>query len=296
MRGLDRLVEMARGRMKRLAVAAANDDHVLKALWMAFKEGICVPILFGPEGKIRDLLKEHVADWKDLSIVDCEDEHQATVKAVECVAKGECSFLMKGKVMTGELMRVYLKEEYGLRTGKTIAMVSVMELPNFDRFLIISDPGMVINPTLEQKVDIIEHCVSVARLLGIELPKVAIVSAVETVNPKIQTTVEAAVLSKMNQRGQIKGCVVDGPFALDNVVSEDAAKRKGIESPVAGKADVIVLPNIEAANILYKALIFLAGARSASVILGGKVPVVLTSRADSEETKFYSIALASLFA
>lgn len=292
---LEKLAEKARGRGKKLAVAAANDDHVIEAVFRAWKENICEPVLFGPEDEIMKIVKEYVPEWESPHIVDCDME-EAGKLAVESVSKGECDFLMKGKIKTGDLMRIYLDERYGLRTGKTLSMVSVMEIPGFDRPLIISDPGMVISPTLEQKVDMIEHCVRVAGVLGIKMPKVAIVGAIEIVNPKMPVTIEAAVLSKMNQRGQIKNCIVDGPFALDNVVSEEAARRKGIESPVAGKADILILPDIEAANILYKALVFLAKARAASTILGGKVPVVLTSRADSEETKYYSIVLSSLFA
>ena len=291
---LEKLVERVRGRGKKLAVAAANDDHVIEAVFKAWREKICEPILFGLKEEIVDIVRKCVPEWERPEIVDCPTGDAGRL-AVETVSKGECDFLMKGKIKTGDLMKIYLDERYGLRTGKTISMVSVMEIPGFGRPLIISDPGMVISPTLEQKVDMIEHCVRVANVLGIKMPKVAIVGAIEIVNPKMPITVEAAILSKMNQRGQIKNCIVDGPFALDNVVSEEAARKKGIESPVAGKADVLILPDIEAANILYKALVFLTKARSASTILGGKVPVVLTSRADSEETKYYSIVLSSLF-
>ena len=292
---LEKLVEMAQGKGKKLAVAAANDDHVIEAVCRAWKERVCEPVLFGPKEEIIRIIEELVPEWKTPQIVDCPPEEAGRL-AVEAVSKGECDFLMKGKIKTGDLMKIYLDERYGLRTGKTMAMVSVMEIPDFPRPLIISDPGMLISPTLEQKVDMIEHCVRVANVMGLETPKVAVVGAIEVVNPKMPITMEAAILSKMNQRGQIKGCIVDGPFALDNVVSEEAAKKKGIQSPVAGKADILILPDIEAANILYKALVFLAKAKSASIILGGKVPVVLTSRADSEETKFYSIALSAVFA
>jgi len=291
---LAELVGMAKGKGKRLVVAAAEDHVVLKAVSEAKKAEIADPVLVGNRKKMEKEAEVIGLDLKDYEIVEAENELEAAKKAVEMVSKGQGDFLMKGKIKTGDLMRTVLAEEYGLRTGKVMAMVSVFEIPNFDRLLIISDAGMLIAPTLEQKVHIIEHSVSVAKVLGIELPKVAVVGAVEVVNPKMPATLDAAILSKMNQRGQIKGCIVDGPFALDNVVSEEAAKHKGIESPVAGKADIIVTPDIEAGNILYKALIFLAGAKVASVILGAKVPVVLTSRADSDESKLYSIALSSL--
>ena len=291
---LAELVDMAKGKGKKLVVAAAEDHVVLKAVSEAKKAEIADPVLVGNREKMEKEAEVIGLDLKDYEIVEAENELEAAKKAVEMVSKGQGDFLMKGKIKTGDLMRTVLAEEYGLRTGKVMAMVSVFEIPNFDRLLIISDAGMLIAPTLEQKVHIIEHSVSVAKVLGIELPKVAVVGAVEVVNPKMPATLDAAILSKMNQRGQIKGCIVDGPFALDNVVSEEAAKHKGIESPVAGKADIIVTPDIEAGNILYKALIFLAGAKVASVILGAKVPVVLTSRADSDESKLYSIALSSL--
>jgi len=293
-RHLAELVDMAKGKGKKLVVAAAEDHVVLKAVSEARKAEIADPVLVGNREKMEKEAEVIGLDLKDYEIVEAENELEAAKKAVEMVSKGQGDFLMKGKIKTGDLMRTVLAEEYGLRTGKVMAMVSVFEIPNFDRLLIISDAGMLIAPTLEQKVHIIEHSVSVAKVLGIELPKVAVVGAVEVVNPKMPATLDAAILSKMNQRGQIKGCIVDGPFALDNVVSEEAAKHKGIESPVAGKADIIVTPDIEAGNILYKALIFLAGAKVASVILGAKVPVVLTSRADSDESKLYSIALSSL--
>jgi len=291
---LAELVDMAKGKGKKLVVAAAEDHVVLKAVSEAKKAEIADPVLVGNREKMEKEAEVIGLDLKDYEIVEAENELEAAKKAVEMVSKGQGDFLMKGKIKTGDLMRTVLAEEYGLRTGKVMAMVSVFEIPNFDRLLIVSDAGMLIAPTLEQKVHIIEHSVSVAKVLGIELPKVAVVGAVEVVNPKMPATLDAAILSKMNQRGQIKGCIVDGPFALDNVVSEEAAKHKGIESPVAGKADIIVTPDIEAGNILYKALIFLAGAKVASVILGAKVPVVLTSRADSDESKLYSIALSSL--
>lgn len=291
---LAELVDMARGKEKKLVVAAAEDHVVLKAVAEAKKSEIVDPILVGNKENIEKEAEIIGLDLKDYKIVNVDNEKEAARKAVEMISNGQGDFLMKGKIKTGDLMKTVLAEEYGLRTGKVMAMVSVFEIPNFDRLLIVSDAGMLIAPTLEQKVHIIEHSVNVAKVLGIELPKVAIVGAVEVVNPKMPATLDAAILSKMNQRGQIKGCIVDGPFALDNVVSEEAAKHKGIESPVAGKADIIVTPDIEAGNILYKALVFLAGAKVASVILGAKVPVVLTSRADSDESKLYSIALSSL--
>jgi len=227
-------------------------------------------------------------------VIHAHDSREAVRKAVESVAKGDASLLMKGKVKTAEIMSEVLKEEYGLRTGRLLNMVSVFEIANYPRLLIVADAGMVISPTLEQKVDMIHNCVLVAKVLGIKMPKVAVVGAVETVNPKMPVTIDAAALAKMYDRKQIKDAIVDGPLALDNAVSEKAAKHKGIESEVAGKADILILPDIEAANIFYKSLVFLAGAKVASTIVGARVPVVLTSRADSDETKLLSIALTVL--
>ncbi len=290
---LEELLDLSRGKGKRLAVAVAQDEVVLKAVDAAFKEDIIKPILVGDEKKIKEEAEKAGVDLKGYEVVHAEGIEEAAAKAVELAAKGEADLLMKGKLQTAQIMRTVLKEEYGLRTGMTMGMVSVFEIPNFPRLLILTDAGMTIAPDLNQKIHLIQHAIRVAKVLGIETPKVALVSAVETVNPKIPATVDAAIIAKMADRGQIKGAVIDGPFALDNVVSKEAAEHKGIKSPVAGEADIIVTPDIDAGNILYKALIFLAGAKSASTILGAKVPVVLTSRADSDETKLYSIALTA---
>ncbi len=292
-RHLKELLDLARGKGKRLAVAVAQDEVVLKAVDNAAKENIVVPILVGDENKIKEEAEKAGIDVSKYEIVHAEGIEEAAAKAVELASKGEADLLMKGKLQTAQIMRTVLKEEYGLRTGMTMGMVSVFEIPDFPKLLIISDAGMTISPDLNQKIDLIKHTIRVANVLGIETPKVALVSAVETVNPKIPATVDAALIAKMADRKQIKGAIIDGPFALDNVVSKEAAEHKGIVSPVAGDADIIITPDIDAGNILYKALIFLAKAKSASVILGAKVPIVLTSRADSDETKLYSIALTA---
>lgn len=227
-------------------------------------------------------------------IIDVSKDQSAS-KAVEIASKNG-DLLMKGSVKTSDLMKVVLQEEYGLRMGATITMVSVFDIPTYHKLLAISDAGMIIAPTLEQKIDMINISVKVMKKLGVEKPKVAVLGAVEVPNSKMSATIDAAVLSKMNDRGQIKDCVIDGPFALDNAISSEAAKHKGIESPVAGDADILIMPDIEAGNIFYKAMVFLANAKVASVILGAKLPIVLTSRADSDETKLYSIALAASLA
>ncbi|AEH51880.1 bifunctional enoyl-CoA hydratase/phosphate acetyltransferase [Pseudothermotoga thermarum] len=286
------LVDKARGSKKRLVVAAANDDVVLSAVKNALEYELVHPILVGPVNKIEQLAEEVKLNLSSCEIVNVDGDKVVQV-AVDIASK-QGDLLMKGNVKTGDLMKVVLQEEYGFRTGSTITMVSVFDIPTYHKLLAISDAGMIIAPTLEQKIDMINVSVQVMKKLGVEIPKVAVLGAIEVPNPKMPATIEAAILSKMNDRGQIKGCVVDGPFALDNAISLQAAKHKGINSPVAGDADILIMPDIEAGNIFYKAMVFLANAKVASVILGARIPIVLTSRADSDETKLYSIALACL--
>ncbi len=288
------LLDMARGKGARLAVAAAEDSHVLEAVEDARKRDIISGALIGSKPAIERVARDLGIDLSNYEVYDVPDPVDAAYRAVELVHEGKCDFLMKGYLQTAELARAVLDKDKGLRTGRILSLVSLFEVATYPRVFAITDAGITIAPELEQKVDLINNAVDVMHKLGYENPKVAIVSAVEVVNPKIPATVDAAILAKMNQRGQIKGCIVDGPFALDNAVSEEAAKHKKIESPVAGKADIIVLPDINAGNVLYKALVFIAGARTASVVMGAKVPVVLTSRADSAEAKLLSIALAAV--
>ncbi|MGB9790894.1 MAG: bifunctional enoyl-CoA hydratase/phosphate acetyltransferase [Thermotoga caldifontis] len=286
------LVERARGLRKKIVVAGSNDDVVLSALKMALEHAIVEPILVGPESETKLLAGRVGLDLSRCELIDCQKDQSARV-AVEIVSKrGE--LLMKGSVKTGDLMKVVLEDQYNLKTGSTITMVSVFDVPTYHKLLAISDAGMIIAPTLEQKIDMINVSVKVMKKLGVEKPKVAIVGAIEVPNVKMPATLDAAVLSKMSDRGQIKDCIVDGPFALDNAISKEAAEHKKIDSPVAGDADVLIMPDIEAGNVLYKALVFFANATVASVILGAKIPIVLTSRADSDRTKLYSIALAAI--
>ncbi|SHH32484.1 phosphate butyryltransferase [Thermosipho atlanticus] len=280
---------------KTVAVAVAEDEVVLKAVEKARKEGIVNAILVGKASKIKEIFEKNDMDINFYEIIDKQNETEAAKTAVSLVSEKKADFVMKGKIKTGDLMREVLKEEHNLRTGRTLSLVSIFEIPSYHKLLIVSDAGMTIAPTLEQKVDIINNSVYVARkALGIENPKVAILGAVEIVNSKMPITIEAAVLAKMNDRKQIKNCIVDGPFALDNAVSIEAAKHKGIDSPVAGDADILIMPDIEAGNIFYKAMVFLGKAKVASTIVGAKVPIALTSRADSDETKLLSLALSNL--
>ncbi|ODN30049.1 bifunctional enoyl-CoA hydratase/phosphate acetyltransferase [Fervidobacterium thailandense] len=293
MKNLVELLDKAKSVGKRIvSVAAADDDAVLKALDMASKEGIVDAILFGNVEKIKKLAETLNIDISKFQITESANPADDAVKAV---VEGKAHFVMKGNIKTGDLMKAVLKDEYGLKTGRTMSLVSIFETPLYHKLLVVTDAGMTIDPDLEQKVHLIENAVLVAKkALEIEKPKVAILGAIEIVNPKMEDTLHAAILSKMADRGQIKGCIVDGPFALDNAVSKEAAEHKGIVSPVAGDADILIMPDIEAGNIFYKAMVFLAGAKVASVIVGAKCPVALTSRADSDETKLLSIALTCL--
>jgi phosphate butyryltransferase len=293
MKKLQELLDKAKGVGKKVvAVAAADDDVVLRAVDMAKKEGIVDALLFGDAKKIEVVAEKAGLNIKDFEIVDSKTPADDAVKAV---VDGRAHFVMKGNIKTGDLMKAVLKDEYNLKTGRTMSLVSIFETPLYHKLLIVTDAGMTIAPDLEQKVHLIENAVLVARkAVGVEKPKVAILGAIEVVNPKMEATIHAALLAKMNERGQIKNCIVDGPFALDNAVSKEAAEHKGIVSPVAGDADVLIMPDIEAGNIFYKAMVFLAGAKVASAIIGAKCPVALTSRADSDETKLLSLALTCL--
>jgi phosphate butyryltransferase len=293
MKKLQELLDKAKGVGKKVvAVAAADDDVVLRAVNMAKKEGIVDVLLFGDAKKIEVVAEKAGLNIKDFEIVDSKNPADDAVKAV---VDGRAHFVMKGNIKTGDLMKAVLKDEYNLKTGRTMSLVSIFETPLYHKLLIVTDAGMTIAPDLEQKVHLIENAVLVARkAVGVEKPKVAILGAIEVVNLKMEATIHAALLAKMNERGQIKNCTVDGPFALDNAVSKEAAEHKGIVSPVAGDADVLIMPDIEAGNIFYKAMVFLAGAKVASAIIGAKCPVALTSRADSDETKLLSLALTCL--
>jgi phosphate butyryltransferase len=286
------IVEKVRGIRRKLVVASAADSVVLNAVKLAVEYEIVSPILVGPYEKIKVLSSNIDLDLSKCEVVD-SPESDAAAKAVE-IADKNGELLMKGLVKTGDLMKLVLQDEYRLKTGSTMTMVSVFDIPSYAKLLAVSDAGMIISPTLEQKVDMINAAVRVMKKFGVEKPKVAVLGAVEIPNLKMSATLDAAILSKMNDRNQIKDCIVDGPFALDNAVSIEAAKHKGVESPVAGDADVLIMPDIEAGNIFYKSMVFLANAKVASVILGARLPIVLTSRADSDETKLYSIALGAL--
>lgn len=278
-----------------IAVAEAGDDEVIEAVIDALGRNLANFILFGDQEKIQTIMKAKGFlnnGSKHLKIVHAESMVSAAEQAVKAVSNKEATVLMKGNIPTNVVLKAALHKEYGLRTGNVLSHVAVFEIPEYDRFTIITDAAMNIAPGLEQKVQIIRNATAIARSIGVEYPKVAAIAAVETVNQTMQATLDAAALTMMNKRGQIEGCLVDGPLALDNAISPAAAEHKGITSDVAGKADILLVPAIEVGNALYKSLIYFAKAKVAAVIAGAKAPIVLTSRADSAESKLYSLALA----
>jgi phosphate acetyltransferase len=278
------------------AVAHPCDAASLQGMAEAREHGILAPILVGPEGKIRAAAANAHISLDGLRIVDAPHSHAAAEAAVGLVRSGDAQLLMKGSLHTDELMHAVVDKAAGLRTERRISHVFIMDVPGHPRPLFITDAAVNIFPDLLTKADIIANAIDLHRGLGLGVPRVAILSAVETVNPKIPSTIEAAALCKMAERGQITGGVLDGPLALDNAINEEAARIKGIRSDVAGRAQILVVPDLEAGNMLAKNLTFLAGADAAGIVLGARVPVILTSRADLPRTRLASAAVAALYA
>ena len=278
------------------AVAHPCDKESLKGPVMAFQAGIIEPILVGPESKIRAVAEEHGIDLHGIRIVHAAHSHDSAAIAVSLARTGDAEALMKGSLHTDELMGEVVSRANGLRTSRRISHVFVMDVPTYHRPLLITDAAVNIAPTLEEKVDIVQNAIDLAHVIGIPEPKVAILSAVETVNPKIESTLHAAALCKMADRGQIKGGLLDGPLAFDNAVSIVAAKTKGIKSAVAGHAEILLVPDLESGNMIAKQLEYLANALTAGIVLGTRVPIVLTSRADTAETRTASCVIAALIA
>ena len=293
-RDLNELTERARRGLKCIvAVAAAEDRHVLEALQSAVRQKIVHPLLVGSKSKIENIAQSIGFDLEGIEIVDHDGDGAASARiAVSKIRRREADILMKGRVATGDLLKAILDREEGLRTEHLLSHVAFFQSPYYHKVLCVTDAAMNIAPVLEEKVQIIHNAVNACHRLGIERPKVAVAAAVEKVNPKMESTVHAARLKELNQEGQIKGCIVEGPFAVDIAVNREAARNKGIVSEVAGDCDIILAPDIEAGNMFYKALNFLGGAVVAAVLMGATVPVVLTSRSDDERSKLYSIALA----
>ena len=294
-RDLNELIERARNGSKCIVVvAAAEERHVLEALQWAIRLEIVDTLLVGNRSEIEKIAQTIGFNLKGIEIVDHDGDAAASARiAVSKIHGGEADILMKGRVATGDLLKAVLDREEGLRTAQLLSHVAFFQSPYYHKLFCVTDVAMNIAPGLEEKVQIIKNAVSACHFLGIANPKVAVAAEVEKVNPKMEATVHAAQLKQMNQDGVINGCTVDGPFAIDIAVNAEAARNKGVVSEVAGDCDIILVPEIEAGNMFYKALNFLGGATAAAVVMGATVPIVLTSRSDDERSKLFSIALSA---
>lgn len=279
-----------------VAVAHPCSEYALKGATEAAEAGLIIPLLIGPEARINRLAEEHAVDISGYAVVDVEHSHEAAEKAVELARQGRVEALMKGSLNTGELMRAVLHKEHGIRSERRVSHVFAFDVPTYPRPLLVSDAAINIAPSLEAMRDITQNAIDLAHALRIASPRVALLSAVETITPDIQSTLTAAALCKMAERGQITGGALDGPLAFDNAVSLAATAVKGIVSAVAGRADILIAPDLEAANILAKQLIYLADARGAGILMGARLPIILTSRADSPLERMASCSLAILYA
>jgi len=294
MKFLSELITIAKTKpIHKLVVAAADDLTVLKAVQNAVIEKIVYPILIGNEQKILDICHGIDFDVAEYEIINEPDPTKSVQKAAELINKGKANILMKGLVSTSTILKVVIAKDNGLRKSAVLSHFALFESKFYHKILGVTDAAMNIAPTFEEKINILNNAVEIMHKLGYSFPKVALIAPVETINDKIESTIHAAMLTMMYKRKQLTGCIVDGPLSLDNAVSLEASKHKGIVSEVAGDADIVMVPELNSGNVLYKSLIFLGGAISAAIVTGAKVPIVLTSRADSEHSKLMSIAFAA---
>lgn len=278
---------------KKVAVVAADDEHTLKAIEEAYRDNIIEPILIGNSADIIELLTIMDVTLPKEAIIHVDTPTAAAKIAVEMVSQEKADFLMKGSLQTAELMRVVVDKEYGLHIGRAMSHVAFLEIPTYPKLLAVTDGGMVLHPNLQEKKDIIENAVCLMLCMGYTLPKVAVMAAVETVNAKMQETVDAARLKQMNQEGILTHCLVEGPVSYDLAVDKESARIKGYESQITAEADIMIAPTLVAGNLMAKGLVYSGGAKMAGVIVGAKVPIVLTSRGSSKEEKFWSLVLAA---
>jgi phosphate butyryltransferase len=291
------LLEAARSKgPKTIAVAAGQQSEVMLAGLDAEVAGLAEVILVGDSDAIRRIATDANFDISRMEVIHQSLPREAAWQVMKLVSEGRADIAMKGRVETSDFLRAALSKELGLRTGKLFTHVAAFEIPGFDRLIFISDAGVVVAPDLQQKVEIVQNAINVAHALGIALPRVAVLAATETVNPKIPTTLDAANLSKMADRRQIQGGLVDGPLALDNAISPESARIKGIKSEVAGFADILIAPDIEAGNVLAKAITYFAQGKMAGVVVGARCPLILPSRSDTREAKLVSLALGVMLA
>lgn len=290
---LERLIKK-KNVIQTLVLAVSQDQYSLNAVHKAFHAGFVIPVLIGDKTHTQSIIDEKGYNFEGAQFIDEEDHEKCVEIAVKLVRNNDNHLLMKGKVSSPVFLRGVLNKEWGLRTGRLLSHFALFEVDTYHKLIAVTDVAMNIAPNLQDKIAIINNSVSYLNVMGIAKPKVAILGAIEMVNENMQATLDAALLSKMNQRDQIKNCIIDGPLAFDNAVSFESAKHKNIKSAVAGDTDLLLIPDIEVGNVLYKSLVFFAKAKVASVILGVKSPIVMTSRSDSEESKYHSILLASL--
>lgn len=298
---IKRLKELAeeakKGEPHTLAIACGDDPHTIEAVAKSVKENIVKATMVGNEEKIKTVCGKYSVDSSLFEIIPEPDSSRALKTAVKLVRDGERDFLMKGLIDTAKYMKAILDKEEGLLPpGNVLSHVTVCDFPNYPKLLIVSDVAVLPKPDLPQKIAMTKYCIETAHCLGIEKPKVAIIAAVEKVNPKMEETIHSAAISKLADRGQIKGAIVDGPLALDVAVSKECCEIKGLKSEVGGDADILIFPNIETGNVFFKTCTQLAGGEIAAIVAGAKTPCILTSRADSEDSKFYSITLGALLA
>ncbi len=294
LKSLDDVLNIAKSKpARKIVVAAAEDEHALAAVRDALSHGIISPVFTGNTEKIRKIADEIGLDIKGIEIIDEKDPVKASSIAVSLAKEGSVQILMKGLVGTADYLKCILDRDRGIGTGVIMSHVTLLQSPEYHKLLCLTDCGMIVLPTFREKVDLVKNALSVYKKLKVDMPKVAILAAVEVVNEKMDATIHAAMLAAMNRRGQIKDCIIDGPFAFDNLISKEACEYKGIKTEVGGDTDIILCPNLETGNTLYKALTYLGGANTAGIVLGAKVPVVLTSRTDSDKNKLMSIALAA---
>ncbi len=288
------LVESVKSRPKKtIAVAMAEGDDVLKGIAQAHERGLADAVLIGNKKKIIEVADKNEIDISHYDIINTKSESQAVVRSIQMVREHLADTLMKGICQTPTLLKGVLDREHGIRSGKLLSHVALFELPKYHKLLLMTDGGMNILPDIEAKISIIENAVYVAKSLGIRKPKVALIAAIEKVNYQaMPCTSDAAILTKMAERGQIKNCIIDGPLALDNAISSKSCEIKGLKSIVGGDADILVMPNIESGNVFYKALNYLGECRTAGIVVGAKAPLVVTSRADDDKNKFFSVAFA----
>jgi phosphate butyryltransferase len=280
----------------RVAVAGAHAPIVLDVLCDAANQGFAEPLLFGDQRKIEEIVSRQHLDLSGCEVIDIKDPTSAARRAAHSAHAGDADVLMKGNVTTATIMKAALDDEIGIKTDRLMSHVAVFEVEGYDRVMFMSDGGIVIEPDLAQKVEIVKNAITVAHALGLPRPKVAIISAIEIVNTKMKSAVDAAIIAKMADRGQITGALVDGPFGFDNAVSPEAAAQKGVKSPVAGQADILIVGHADVGNVLYKTLSYFVGKRCkmAGVIVGSKVPIVVVSRADTYEARLNSLAIACI--